>query len=411
MARIIVSALAVLAALAGCMPTIERSQFAIDRQDAGSPAKLPTTAQGANLLGGTYEGPLRQGVPDGQGVFRFNDGRRYEGQFQAGRMDGAGRMVYPDGRVVAGRFERDAEASVKLKYPDGREFDGKVVNGVPNGSGTMSYPDGGRLVGQFSNGRANGTAYQIKPNGSSYFGPFRNGAPAGSGICAQNGRASSCDRDGERDITDQANRDAAAARVARDMQAREKAAREAAAREDAERQAKLDAEMARLNGQQGPTKDGDFSCWCTIRSACLTVISSDDRTPASVRALQHDRRILQCQQKYADWLQIKKLPDYDQRLAAIEGKLGQLERQMQAEEAERRRRKREQDEYWARQKADNERLARLREMEAAKVEAERQRDLENRRQQCRKAEVMRVNPCRCSSLLNITLPRGGACEA
>jgi hypothetical protein len=53
---------------------------------------------------GIYTGALRDGVPDGKGVYQYTNGDRYEGEFLAGRFEGHGIYRYPDGNYFEGDF-------------------------------------------------------------------------------------------------------------------------------------------------------------------------------------------------------------------------------------------------------------------------------------------------------------------
>jgi hypothetical protein len=44
-----------------------------------------------------YEGEMRQGHPEGKGVFWFTDGTRFEGVFENGLAKAKGELVKPDG--------------------------------------------------------------------------------------------------------------------------------------------------------------------------------------------------------------------------------------------------------------------------------------------------------------------------
>lgn len=410
------AALALLAS--GCIQMVDRSQFSIDRGDqapAAAAAVQHGQVTGLRMVGGVYDGSVRNGVPDGSGSFRFEDGRRYEGGFAAGRLSGSGRMAYPDGRVVTGQYSADAEEAVSLAYPDGRVFEGRVVQGTPQGKGTMRNRDGSSIAGQFQGGQAVGRGLYTAPDGGQFFGPMANNLPQGNGICSRNGSSSSCDRKGNTDVTAQALKQEGEARAKRAMEQGQQDALSDMQRQADARLDPLEAERNKLRRQVtregGPTRDGDFSCWCAIASLCLTVTDANDRTPAEVHRMQEEKRRLTCRNKYADWLQIKAQPDFNQRIAELNNKLAQAQQRVDAENAAKRQRQREIEAEWARRKADKEAMDRLREAEAAKERAEREKQLEEKRNRCRKPEVRRANPCSCAAALNEKLKPGGVCEA
>lgn len=53
---------------------------------------------------GVYQGPLRDGEMDGNGHFKWFDGKIYEGEFKDGELHGDGTMYYPNGQCVRGKW-------------------------------------------------------------------------------------------------------------------------------------------------------------------------------------------------------------------------------------------------------------------------------------------------------------------
>ena len=56
------------------------------------------------LGGGWYEGPTKNGLPEGIGTYQRPDGTWYRGGFSSGRYQGNGTYKWPDGRVYSGEF-------------------------------------------------------------------------------------------------------------------------------------------------------------------------------------------------------------------------------------------------------------------------------------------------------------------
>ena len=44
---------------------------------------------------------------DGDGLFKWNDGKSYQGQFKKGKLDGWGIYDWGDGRKYEGNYEAD----------------------------------------------------------------------------------------------------------------------------------------------------------------------------------------------------------------------------------------------------------------------------------------------------------------
>lgn len=120
-----------------------------------------------------YEGTMKAGHLDGQGVYVFSLNQRYEGGFRDDDFEGRGTMIAPgiryegdwkggrkngrgllttlNGDRYDGDFRDDAiTGRGVLILSDGRRYEGEFLNGKPNGQGTLSTPDGvasGRWVG------------------------------------------------------------------------------------------------------------------------------------------------------------------------------------------------------------------------------------------------------------------------
>lgn len=416
MSKHLFKAVLVAAALvAGCAEVGAGRGHSVSSQAKGSAAgpAAAVPGKGIRMAGGYYEGAMRNGVPEGEGTFRYDDGRRYDGMFSGGRFNGAGRMTYPDGRRVVAQFRDDYEVSGTITFADGRVYEGQLLKGIPQGKGTLTMRDGGSLTGAFQNGRAEGRALQTRPDGSSFFGPFSGGVAQGAGLCSGPGGASVCSRSGQADTTAQGLRQLAEQRVAQQMEDAARSAREALERDAAARRRPMEQERDTLQLERrkarGPQDDPE--CRCAIAEACITVGNANDKTPPEVYRLERERRVLMCRSKYADWLQIRQDPDLGKRLAEVDRKLQGVHQRLQQEAQERNRQQRELEAQLARQKADIAARDRLRQAEQDKEEAERRRKTEEARQRCGDPAVRRANPCRCATLLKQPLSKGGVCEA
>ena len=77
-----------------------------------------------------YKGEIKNGVPNGQGLYSYPDGRKYFGQWKDGKINGRGTYTSPFRWKYVGQFK-----------------DGKF-----HGQGIYTYPDGESYVGEFKNG-------------------------------------------------------------------------------------------------------------------------------------------------------------------------------------------------------------------------------------------------------------------
>jgi hypothetical protein len=62
----------------------------------------------------SYTGPLRESIPNGTGVVRFECGETYFGEVVNGEMHGNGTMFYPDD-MNRGRFEHNVFRGARTK--------------------------------------------------------------------------------------------------------------------------------------------------------------------------------------------------------------------------------------------------------------------------------------------------------
>ncbi|KAL7697508.1 MORN repeat/PH domain containing protein [Lotmaria passim] len=165
--------------------------------------------------GDVYEGLFERGQPHGSGnsdnvnTFTFADGRVYTGDFESGRRDGKGKILHINGdvydgqfvrgtvtgfgtiiyakgpRIYRGLFEHGRKVKGYLRFPGSqRGYDGEWQDDVPHGSGSMTFANGDFYKGDFAAGELNGVGclcYQ-KPVGKIYYGQFLRGQPCGRGF-------------------------------------------------------------------------------------------------------------------------------------------------------------------------------------------------------------------------------------
>ncbi|MDM5180448.1 hypothetical protein PO883_25010 [Massilia sp. DJPM01] len=365
-----------LAAVAGCAPDL--SSF--------------YEVKGHPLMGGMYDGTLYRGSGIAHsGVLRFRDGRVHAGDFDHDQLR-KGRMSYPDGRVITGSFGNG------LAY------------------GTMEYPNGDIVIGKFNGTRLTGEGMEWKVNGSGFYGEFNNGAKTGVGYCFNGGQTKVCSREGDKDTTKETLNERAAKRVSRMMKEDAKAEQNQLEDEFKDKLTKKQTEMSELLKRRmrfdGPTRENDFNCFCTIRQVCLLVVDKNEVVDRDKERLQDERRKLQCRDKYADWLQIEKLGDLAERLAVLDKKIADVQKGLDAEKAAKARRLKELEAEWARRAADQLAMSRLREKEAGKIEALWKKEIQDEVARCSKAPL-RPTDCRCRSVLKIVEKpvRGAVCDA
>lgn len=63
----------------------------------------------------------------------------------------------------------------------GLKYQGKLVNGLPNGPGKITWPNGDFYEGNFKNGKRHGYGKRINMDGSEYTGDYFEDKPHGRG--------------------------------------------------------------------------------------------------------------------------------------------------------------------------------------------------------------------------------------
>ncbi|MFT4667565.1 MAG: hypothetical protein ACI9XB_004537 [Gammaproteobacteria bacterium] len=77
------------------------------------------------------------------------------------------------------KSENSCEGS--CTWSDGSSYEGKFMNGLPNGYGEQSWPDGSYYEGNFAEGFRHGKGAQLLDNGDQYIGTFKRGLMNGMG--------------------------------------------------------------------------------------------------------------------------------------------------------------------------------------------------------------------------------------
>jgi len=129
-----------------------------------------------------YEGDVRNGQPNGRGLYLFSNNDRYDGQFRNGLFHGKGTLRYGrnsySGEFINGLFGGKGT----LNYGTGDRYSGSFRGGFPHGQGTLKF--GNRTyTGEFYQGQINGRGTVINANGSRCTGQFFNGLLEGRGTC------------------------------------------------------------------------------------------------------------------------------------------------------------------------------------------------------------------------------------
>jgi hypothetical protein len=136
----------------------------------------------------SYDGEWKDGLMDGEGVYKFEDGKTYKGFFKENKPHGLGTAEYPIGSVYKGEWKNgkfhgegvlEAEGGMryegtwkygkrwgkgKVVLRSGLEYDGDWVDGKPHGRGIMkSVTTGYMYEGNFEMGSIEGSGVVTTP--------------------------------------------------------------------------------------------------------------------------------------------------------------------------------------------------------------------------------------------------------
>lgn len=109
---------------------------------------------------GKYIGTFKHGQPDGQGYFKFTNGKQYEGGVAQDKFEGPGIAVDLDRSRYEGEWKNDKRHGYgKQVYALGGSYEGEWKNGLFDGKGVIVYAGSGRRYeGLFKEGRPVGSA-------------------------------------------------------------------------------------------------------------------------------------------------------------------------------------------------------------------------------------------------------------
>lgn len=105
--------------------------------------------------GSVWRGNWKDGLLEGEGSFQSAAGFNYEGEFHQGNMDGTGTLTYADGTVYQGTFQNGVkEGTGTQNYLDSYgnlygTYTGEYKNGQRDGQGTLTLADGSTLSGRW----------------------------------------------------------------------------------------------------------------------------------------------------------------------------------------------------------------------------------------------------------------------
>ncbi|TFW29597.1 hypothetical protein [Massilia horti] len=154
----------------------------------------------------TYIGTFRNGVPHGQGFFKWENGYMYEGSVVNDIYDGPGIAVDPRGRRYEGMWKNDKRNGWgKEVSADGDTYEGAWKDDKRNGRGKQVYALGGSYEGEWEDDKFEGKGVMIYAgSGRRYEGMFHDDRVAGASpqVSPESGRYAVRDPELSSKITD-----------------------------------------------------------------------------------------------------------------------------------------------------------------------------------------------------------------
>ena len=94
-----------------------------------------------------------EGLPNGEGTYKWVDGGTYQGEFLAGLKSGKGTLrlgeIFYKGDFINDKYHGEGRLVVKGEY----EYVGEFSNGEFHGKGIIRYENGKTFNGEFNNGK------------------------------------------------------------------------------------------------------------------------------------------------------------------------------------------------------------------------------------------------------------------
>lgn len=123
---------------------------------------------------GIYSGVNVQGVRQGYGTFKYNNGDVYTGNWYNNKRSGRGMCKYKNGDSYEGDWENDTCQDGTLTYANGDEYNGRWKKDKIHGWGKYRKADGSTYEGKFKDSKKDGGGLLITATGDTIAGEFKN---------------------------------------------------------------------------------------------------------------------------------------------------------------------------------------------------------------------------------------------
>ena len=140
-----------------------------------------------------YKGGFHAGLRHGYGHYQLaepiratkdrpgNPGRSYTGSWRNGQRHGQGKEVWPNGDVLEGHFRNGKASGPGTLITRSGSYEGQFLDGMRCGKGTFEWHNGAVYEGEWKNGIRNGHGSLCSPEGRKYEGEWKNGDMDGQG--------------------------------------------------------------------------------------------------------------------------------------------------------------------------------------------------------------------------------------
>lgn len=123
---------------------------------------------------GIYSGVNVEGVRQGYGTFKYNNGDVYTGTWYNNKRENEGTCTYNNGDTYKGYWKNDTCYQGTLTYANGDEYSGFWSKGKIYGRSKYRKADGSTYDGLFKDGKKDGGGLLITADGDTIAGEFRN---------------------------------------------------------------------------------------------------------------------------------------------------------------------------------------------------------------------------------------------
>ena len=123
---------------------------------------------------GEYNGPLKNGLPNGTGTLVFKNGDLYIGEFKNGKIEGEGEYISINGEIYKGHFiDGERNGKGECKYQRGESYDGNWKKNKKDGKGKYIFSNGDFYQGDFQEDMFDGQGIFFYSNGNKTVGMWK----------------------------------------------------------------------------------------------------------------------------------------------------------------------------------------------------------------------------------------------